>query len=144
MPSGFLALQELPSRKYMSKRPNNKKDLAPSAKFTLSEKAFFIGFILLLFGVPAFFIHRRAIHDQTASISKTVLKWKNTYHINDEQVERIKQIELQFHGNGSPLSSKPTRTREEKYRHHQEISSLMAPEDGAQFMKAMEKNGDRH
>ncbi|HAL73386.1 MAG TPA: hypothetical protein DCP71_16625 [Verrucomicrobiales bacterium] len=128
----------------MSKRPHNKKDLAPSAKFTLSEKAFFIGFILLLFGVPAFFMHRRAIHDQTASISKTVLKWKNTYHINDEQVEHIKQIELQFHGNGSPFSSKPTRTREEKYRHHEEISRLMSPVDGAHFMKAMENGEVKH
>jgi hypothetical protein len=68
-----------------------------------------------------------------------VTKWKTTYHINDEQAERIQQIELDFHGNGSPFSIKPTRSKEEKHRHHEEISRLMSPEDGAHFMKAMEK-----
>jgi hypothetical protein len=126
----------------MSKLSHKKKAVTPPATLKLREKAVFLGFAFLFFGFPAFFLHRRSIHDQTASISKTVLKWKDTYHIDDDETERIKQIELNFHGNGSPFSIKPTRTKEEKHRHHQEISSLMGPEDGARFMKAMEKNGD--
>jgi hypothetical protein len=113
-------------------------------KLSLRDKAIVLGFLLLLLVFPAVFLHIHSIKQQTASISKTVQKWKTTYHISDEQATHIKQIELDFHGNGSPFSIKPTRTRKEKYRHHEEISSLMAPEDGAQFMKAMEKNGDRH
>lgn len=128
----------------MSKLSRKKKAVTPPSTLKLREKAVFIGFVLLFFGLPAFFLHRRSIHDQTASISKTVQKWKDTYHINDEKTERIKQIELNFHGNGSPFSIKPTRTKEEKYRHHQEISTLMEPEDGVRFMKAMEKSDDRH
>ncbi|MBB5036359.1 hypothetical protein [Prosthecobacter dejongeii] len=128
----------------MSKLSHKKKAVTPPATLKLREKVFFIGFALLFFGLPSFFLHRRSIHDQTASISKTVQKWKHIYHIDDEKAELIQQIELDFHGNGSPFSIKPARTKEEKHRHHQEISSLMAPEDGARFMKAMEKSDDRH
>jgi hypothetical protein len=103
-----------------------------------------IGVPILLLAIPALVLHFSSIHQQTASISKTVTKWKTTYHINDEQAELIQQIELDFHGNGSPFSIKPSRTRDEKHRHHEEISRLMSPEDGAHFMKAMERSEGKH
>jgi len=128
----------------MSKLSYKKKAVTPPATLKLREKVFFIGFVLLFFGLPAFFLHRRSIHDQTASISKTVQKWKHIYHIDDEKAELIQQIEIDFHGNGSPFSIKPSRTRDEKHRHHEEISRLMSPEDGVHFMKAMEKSEGKH
>jgi hypothetical protein len=128
----------------MSKPTRKQKAVPALTKLSLRDKAMLIGVPILLLAVPALVLHFSAIHQQTASISKTVQNWKTTYHINDEQAERIKQIELTFHGNGSPFSIKSTRTRDEKHRHHEEVSRLMSPEDGARFMKAMEKNEGRH
>lgn len=128
----------------MSKLSRKKKDAPAATKLTLRDKAFVFGFLLLLLVVPAVFLHIHSINQQTASISRTVTKWKTTYHINDAQAERIKQIELDFHGNGSPFTIKPSRTRDEKHRHHEEISRLMSPEDGAHFMQAMERSEGKH
>ena len=128
----------------MSKLSRKQKAVPLPTKLTLRDKATVFGFLLLLFVFPAFFLHIHSINQQTASISKTVQKWKTTYHINDEQAERIKQIELDFHGNGSPFSIKAASSREEKHRHHEEISRLMSPEDGAHFMKVMEKSEGKH
>jgi hypothetical protein len=128
----------------MSKLSRKKKDAPAATKLTLRDKAIVFGFLLLLLVLPAVFLHIHSINQQTASISRTVVKWKTTYHINDEQAERIKQIELDFHGNGSPFSIKPARSRDEKHRHHEEISRLMSPEDGAQFMSVMEQSEGKH
>jgi hypothetical protein len=128
----------------MSKLSRKQKAVPVPTKLTLRDKAMLIGVPILLLAVPALILHFSSIHQQTSSISKTVQKWKSTYHINDEQAERIKQIELDFHSTGSPFSIKPTRSKEEKHRHHEEISRLMSPEDGAHFMKVMEKSEGKH
>jgi hypothetical protein len=128
----------------VSKRtPKKKADTAPTT-LAPRDKAMLIGVPILLLAVPALVLHFSSISQQTASIAKTVEGWKTTYHINDEQAERIKQIELDFHGNGSPFSIKPTRSKDEKHRHHEDISRLMSPEDGAHFMKVMEKSEGKH
>ena len=128
----------------MSKLSRKKKDAPAPTKLKLRDKAMLIGVPILLLAIPAFVLHFSSIHQQTTSISKTVTKWKTTYHITDEQAERIKQIELDFHGSGSPFSIKPAHTRDEKHRHHEEISRLRSPEDGARFMKSMEKSEGSH
>ena len=128
----------------MSKLSRKKKAAPAPTKLTLRDKGIIFGFLLLILVFPAVFLHIHSINQQTASVSRTVAKWKTTYHINDEQAERIKQIELDFHGNGSPFNIKPARSRDEKHRHHEEISRLMSPEDGARFMKAMEKSEGKH
>ncbi len=128
----------------MSTQARKKKAAAKPAALSLRDKAVLIGVPILLLAVPALVLHFSSISQQTASIAKTVEGWKTTYHINDEQAERIKQIELDFHGNGSPFSIKPTRSKDEKHRHHEDISRLMSPEDGAHFMKVMEKSEGKH
>jgi hypothetical protein len=128
----------------MSKLSRKKKPAATPTTFALRDKVMLIGVPILLLAIPALVLHFSSIHQQTTSISKTVTKWKTTYHITDEQAERIKQIELDFHGSGSPFSIKPAHTRDEKHRHHEEISRLMSPEDGARFMRAMERSEGKH
>lgn len=128
----------------MSKRLSKKKAATAPTTLASRDKVMLIGIPILLLAVPALVLHFSSISQQTASIAKTVEGWKTTYHINDEQAERIKQIELDFHGNGSPFSIKPTRSKDEKHRHHEDISRLMSPEDGAHFMKVMEKSEGKH
>lgn len=128
----------------MKKQPRQKKTTPPPAQLARADKLKVLGFLFLFFVVPTLLWHFYAIHQQVASIAKTVEQWKTIYHINGEQAERIKQIELDFHGNGSPFSIKPTRSKDAKHRHHEDISRLMSPEDGAHFMKMMEKSEGKH
>jgi hypothetical protein len=108
------------------------------------DKLYFIGIPILLLGIVALLLHVGSTAQQNAAVTRTVTKWKTTYHFAEGQAERIKQIELDFHGNGSPFRIKPTRSKEEKHCHHEEISRLMSPEDGARFMKAMEQSEGKH
>lgn len=128
----------------MSKHSRRKLTPAPSAKISRSDEIKAVGFLFLFFVVLTLFWYFHSVHQQEASVSKTIEEWKTTYHITDSQAERIKQIELDFHGNGSPFAIKSNRTSEEKRRHHEEISSQMSPEDGVRFMRVMEESTGRH
>jgi len=128
----------------MGKISRKKKPIPAPTKFSRRDKAALIGIPAVLLGIIALLLHVVATTQQNASVTRTVTKWKTTYHIDDGQAGRIKQIELDFHGNGSPFSFRPTFTPEEKHRHHEEISRLMSPEDGARFMKAMERSEGKH
>ena len=128
----------------MSKLSRKKKASATPTALAPRDKALLIGVPILLLAIPALVLHFSSIHQQTTSISKTVQIWKATHHINDAQAELIQQIEIDFHGNGSPFTIKPSRTGEDKHRHHEEISRLMSPEDGARFMRAMERSEGKH
>lgn len=116
----------------------------PATGLSRSDKFKLLGYPALALVGLSLLYHFTCVQGQKASISKTVEGWKTTYHINDEQASRIKQIELDFHGNGSPFSIKSSPTREEKHLHHEEISRIMSPEDGAHFMKVMERSEGKH
>jgi hypothetical protein len=128
----------------VSKASRKNKAATKPATLAPRDKAMLIGVPILLLIVPALVLHFSAIHQQRASISKTVEGWRTIYHLNDEQVENIQKIEIDFHGTGSPFSFRPVHTKEETHRHHQEIGGLMAPEDGARFIKVMEKSEGKH
>ncbi len=84
------------------------------------------------------------IIDERAALGRLLEKWTASYHLTGEQADRIRQIEVEFHGNGNPFTSRGSATPEENHAHHLEISRAMNPEDGARFMEAMLKNGGRH
>lgn len=106
--------------------------------------------IKVLVVLPLFFVglavlfHFICVSQQTGQITKTVDGWKRTYHLSDEQAQKTIQIELDFHGNGSPFSMKERPAAEDIRRHHEKISQLMSPDDGTRFMQAMEKSGGIH
>ncbi|MBV6498449.1 MAG: hypothetical protein CJBNEKGG_00671 [Prosthecobacter sp.] len=128
----------------MSKASRKNKNAAKPTTLAPRDKAMLIGVPILLLAVPALVLHFSSIRQQRASISKTVEGWRSIYHLSDEQVESIKKIEIDFHGTGSPFSFRPVHKKEETHRHHQEIGGLMAPEDGARFIKVMEKSEGKH
>lgn len=128
----------------MSKHPRKKKPVSPPTTLTLLDKIKLIGIPTLLLGILTLFFHLMCIRQQDAAVSKTVEGWKSSYHLTDVQAATIKQIELSFHGNGSPFSPKGNPTQKEKFRHHEDISKLMSSEDGARFLEAMEKSEGRH
>ncbi len=128
----------------MGKHSRKKKASTSPVRLRLVDKVWLLGVPVLVLVIPSLFLHFSAIHRQTASISRTVERWKTTYHINDEQAERIIQIELEFHGNGSVFSIRPQHDKEDGFRHHEEISRLMSTEDSVRFMQAMEKETERH
>lgn len=128
----------------MSKQSRKKKSVSPPTALTLLDKIKLIGIPTLILGILTLFFHLMCIRQQDAAVSKTVEGWKSNYHLTDDQAAIIKQIELSFHGNGSPFSTKGHPTQKEKHRHHEDISKLMSTEDGARFMKAMEKSEGKH
>ncbi|GEP44431.1 hypothetical protein [Brevifollis gellanilyticus] len=128
----------------MSKLTRKRRAVAAPAKLSFRDKCMVIGVPILLLAVPAIILHFSSIRQHARAISKTVEEWRTIYHLNAEQVERIKKLELDFHSSGSLLSSTPTRTKDEIHRHHQEIGDIMSPEDGARFIEVMEKSEGGH
>ncbi|SKB01831.1 hypothetical protein SAMN02745166_03475 [Prosthecobacter debontii] len=115
-----------------------------SFAFTWRERLLIVGLILAGFVVPAYWMHSRYISLQAKSIQKTVQEWQHLYNLNEIQVKYIQDIELQFHGSGSPFSGRPYRTPSDIDLHYQEIAELMTAENGQRFMQAMSGNNGHH
>jgi hypothetical protein len=128
----------------MSKPSRKNKAPQPPTKVSRADKFKLIGIPLLWLCGMALLYHFACVTHQTSQINKTVNGWKSKYHIDDEQARRIIEIELGFHGSGSPFSLGARPAKDDKYRHHEEISQLMSDEDGARFMEAMEKDKGDH
>jgi hypothetical protein len=120
------------------------KPLKLPAGLTAKEKIkLWGGFIFGLLGLSLLF-HFTCIQSQRASIRRTVEKWKVTYNIDEDRAARIRQIELEFHGSGSPFSLSQSQRGEAIKVHHQKIAGLMSAEDGERFLQAMEKSHGDH
>jgi len=125
------------------KLPSRKDRAAASAaspwRQRLTVAACVAGFMvfLALFGTVAGMITQRG------ALNRQLMQWRASYHLTDQQVARIREIELEFHGNGNPFTSRESGTPEENDAHHLEISRVMNPEDGARFAEVMIKRGGR-
>jgi hypothetical protein len=78
----------------------------------------------------------RIRHGQRAfdeSLTRTLNRWRPLYHLDDALVNRIREIENAFHGNGNFLTQ-PTRTQDETEQHHRELAAVMKPEDAERFL----------
>ena len=61
--------------------------------------------------------------------------WKITYRLNDNVVEQIRRIELDFHGSGNPITTPIHHTAHEIMMHHNELADLMAKEERGKFLR---------
>ncbi len=92
----------------------------------------YIGTPVLMIVVLLFFVSRarwrNGLDDQLA-------RWKVTYHLNDAVVSQLRQIELDFHGSGNPITTPIKHTALEIKEHHDGMALLMRKEDGAKFLR---------
>ena len=99
-----------------------------------------VGFVLML----TFLSIMTGIFQQNAAVNNQVAKWKGQFHLTAEQASRIRELELEFHGNGNPFTSRDEGTEAETDAHHQRISRVMTPEDGQQFLKEVRRGSKHH
>jgi hypothetical protein len=52
-------------------------------------------------------------------------RWKQAKHLNDDQVDRLRQMELEFHGTANPFSFGRCHTHEESEVHHVQVAALL-------------------
>lgn len=61
-------------------------------------------------------------------------RWKTSYHLSDSVVSQLRQIELDFHGSGNPITTTIKRSALEIKEHHDGMAMLMSKEDGTKFL----------
>lgn len=125
-------------------RKSRKKTPHKAVTFTIKDKlmAFGIpcGFFALIVGVMIF----GSIQKHSAALDVKLLRWSERYHLDEQQMSAIRNIELRFHGNGNPLSVGSNHSPAEIREHHISISRVMSPADGVKFLEAMERSGGNH
>lgn len=131
----------------MTRVPRFKRSAKPitrpaSARAPWKERLVVTACILGLMGVLALLGTVAGIGQQREALDKQLARWKAQYHLTDDQAARIRQIELGFHGNGNPFTSRDSGTAEEDAAHHLEIARVMDAEDGERFLRdIMHKKG---
>lgn len=92
----------------------------------------YIGTPVLMIVVLLFFVSRarwrNGLDDQLA-------RWKISYHLSDSVVNQLRQIELDFHGSGNPITTPIQHNAIEIKVHHDGMALLMSKEDGAKFLR---------
>ncbi len=88
--------------------------------------------VLMILPLLLFFVSktrwRNGLDDQLAH-------WKVTCHLNDAVVSQLRQIELDFHGSGNPITTPIQHSALEIKEHHDGMAILMEKEDGAKFLR---------
>jgi len=72
------------------------------------------------------------------TLQKQLADWRIKYHLDDRQIQRIEQLERDFHGNGN-LFTRPIRSLEETRQHDLALSREMSPEDAERFLESIKK-----
>ena len=93
-----------------------------------------IGGFLLIFAV---IFHFDTTHRQKTRLDELLQRWRVNYHLNQDQAQRIRGMEEEFHGSGDPFLE-PRHTREETRAHHLRMAGVMNPDDGEHFFRAQE------
>lgn len=105
-------------------------------------KAF--GYPAVAFGVVIWLFIIGCVQQQSAHVDERLARWKKKYHLSDEQVVRLREIERNFHGSGNPFTSIGSPSPEEVAEHHRGMSKLMSPDDGRHFLEDMSKSPVPH
>ncbi|MGE0414962.1 MAG: hypothetical protein AB7Q64_23360 [Verrucomicrobiales bacterium] len=79
-----------------------------------------------------------------SSITLRLDQWRQAYQLDDATVDRLRVIEVNFHGNGNPFTGPIPHTKEEVAVHLQEMASLMGEPQGDEFLNDMRRGRWRH
>lgn len=99
--------------------------------------------VVMLLLLAAFFLFSRMLTIRTR-LNGRLAEWTASYHLTDPQVARIRQLELEYHGNGLPFSGRDPGTLEANKAHYLRISLIMSPEDCARFVRVIVEDGGPH
>lgn len=104
--------------------------LSQKDKMTLMA---FIGALIL---IPALFGVIAGWNRRQSRLEHRLAEWRTEYHLNDDQLGRIRAIEADFHGTNNWFFSEE-QTAEQVMKHDEEISLTMNREDGERFLRAV-------
>lgn len=123
------------------KRTKRKKgrEPEPPAPMTLRDKLRIWGWLAGSGLVFLLYLHFISTRQQRIGIDEQIDRWRRDYHLTQEQAQRIRSIELKFHGSGDPLT-RPAHTPGETRDHHRAMTDAMNPEDGELFLKSQESS----
>lgn len=109
---------------------------------TTKDKLKIFGGLAVALVLPALMFHVSCIQGQKSSIARTVERWRLAYGIDEDQASRIRQIEFDYHGTGSPFSIRRNRSREERDAHYLAIANHMPSDGSTRFLEEMKKGCD--
>jgi hypothetical protein len=92
-----------------------------------------LGTPVLMLVVLQFFL---SIAKWRKDLDEQLSRWKTTYHLSDSVVSQLRQIELEFHGSGNPITTPIKHSALEIKEHHDGMALLMKKEDAAKFLRA--------
>jgi len=130
-------------RKYRNQFPDafykvrKEKALAPASVWSLRDKLSVAGglalAVLVFFSAQLIstFKHRKEISDRVEA-------WQKEFALDTAQVETLREIEFDLHGDWSPRSNPPNSS--DLKTHREEIAKTMGPEMGNRFLTLKSNN----
>jgi hypothetical protein len=76
------------------------------------------------------------------NLDRTLAKWKESYSLTEEQVEKIRTLEKQYHG--TSVFFNPSHTLQDETDHRIAISKQMSAEAAARFLSPNINNTHLH
>jgi hypothetical protein len=114
--------------KTRKQKPLEKKELA----FPLRDRAVLIGFPLAALLVILWAVAAISKRDQKIAIAEQVEKWRVQFHLNESQVSGLREIELEYHGDGNPFGNFHSHSAQEMQNHQEQLRRLLGEDGHAQ------------
>jgi hypothetical protein len=123
-------------RRRPKSRPARQTDVA--SKTSLKDRLLIFAYIGGPIAVVLLCVHLVTTREQSFSIDSAVARWKHEYQLSDEQANRLKKMEFEFHGGGDPFL-RPAHSLEETRTHHQKMADVVRPELRERFLHDLTK-----
>ncbi|MBN8457351.1 MAG: hypothetical protein J0M04_05870 [Verrucomicrobia bacterium] len=94
----------------------------------------FAAVLLFFFAIPA----SQSVMMERRIVSERLSHWKFRFHLSESEVQRLREIEFDFHGSGFSFIE-PKRSLQQVEDHKWELSRAMSPESALDFIKHHEK-----
>jgi hypothetical protein len=79
---------------------------------------------------------------QRGKISQRLESWRTEFGLKEDQVRKLREIELEFHGSGNPFSTLPAHTTAQLSSHDKQVASAMGQEAGKRYIE--KRSGSNH
>lgn len=72
------------------------------------------------------------------TLDHQLARWRIQYQLDDATVEKLRRLELEFHGSGNPFTTPIRRSGGETEKHHEAMADLIAPWHREKFLRDLE------
>ena len=118
------------------RRREKAKQEEPPVSWTWRERLAAVAVILIILGCGLGPYTAWTIHGHRRAIDRRIERLKAEFELNDTQVQQLRELELEFRGNGNPFSFRGDPSPTERAEYHERLNQLIGDQNSDEITES--------